>query len=105
MSNVKARYLGGTPILMSNLEDGMDGPHVGECYVIKADGDAEFRPVGAEIAEGERLLMSDAGAFLVTGDVILLDRYSAEGREDFEVVGAKPKAAKKPKAAAAAEKE
>lgn len=91
MSETKARYLGGSPIVMPHLEGGL-GPHAGECYVITADGDAEFRPAHAELKEGEQLLAGDAGALVVTGDVIDLDADSAEGRADFEVV--RPRASK-----------
>jgi hypothetical protein len=93
MSDVKARYLGGSPIVMPHLEGGL-GPHAGESYVTRADGEREFRPIDEDIAEGEEVVIVDAGALVVTGDVITLDRESAEGRADFELVGGKPKAAK-----------
>lgn len=89
--NVKARYLGQTPVVFRHLADAGDGPHAGECYVIRADGEREFRPLGAELAEGESYLAKDASALVVEGDVLSIDADSAEARSDLEVVKASTK--------------
>lgn len=103
--NVQARYLAGTMIVMPHLE-GAGGPHAGQALVRLADGAGIFvskdecnpdaLPAGAVVE------IPDCAAVVVTGDVIPLDRYSAEARSDFEIVADN---AKGPKARSAAPKE
>lgn len=76
---VHARYLGDAPVLMPDLA-GRD-----RCCLQENHRPAE--------ADEDGLI---ASTLLRKGDVILLDRHSAEGRDDFEVV--KEPKSKKPAA-------
>jgi hypothetical protein len=85
---VHAKYLGGTAQVMPSLAD-----HPRCCQ----DGNQReaFDAEGREIRPNPRVVVEH-------GDVILLDRFSAEERVDFEVVEApKPKAPKSPKSTGA----
>lgn len=76
---VHAKYLGDSPVVMPRL--------AGRDRCCRKENQ---RP--AEAPEGETL---KPHTLLEHGDVVLLDRYSAEGRDDFELVTEDEKA--KPK--------
>lgn len=92
---VRARYVGGTDIVMPHLEQA-GGPHAGEKRVRLPDGEAIFVPIQADVPQGGVVEVPDCRAFVVTGDVILIDHASADGREDFEIVGKKPESDDEP---------
>lgn len=79
-----ARYLGGSTVVMPGL--------VGRPRCCKDHPENE-RPGEKEPGK------PDPHATLERGDVILLDRYSAENREDFEVLDATPRKSRKKAAA------
>jgi hypothetical protein len=83
---VKARYLGDTPIAMPHLVD-HDRPET-------AKATKEWEEGGRE-GVNPHVLVSK-------GDVIAIDRYSATERDDFEIVGAKPRKPRKPRTKAPA---
>lgn len=87
---VHARYMGDTPVVMKHLSDDAQ-----RCCI------DENQRGENEIEDGQ---LVRGHALVVKGDVILLDRYSAEGREDFVVTEPKSKSGKG-KAAPKSEKE
>lgn len=90
---IHARYIGTTPIGLPGLQ--------GRERCCESDNQ---RPPGPMSDEEAEKLGVPAGVhrevLVLTGDVILLDRHSAEGREDFEVIAehhASPKGKPSPK--------
>lgn len=70
---VKARYLGDIQVVMPHLAD-IEQPDREEAYAAWVEGGAE--------GLNPRCVVDP-------GDVIPLDRFSAEGRSDFEIVTAR----------------
>lgn len=81
---VKARYLGESVVLMRHLET-LEGPHRGQLWVSRKSGDTEFVAPGG-LKDGDTILAGDAACLVAPGDVIPIDRHSAEEREDFELI-------------------
>lgn len=67
---VHARYLGTSPVVMPGL--------AGRDRCCKDENQRAAEPEGGETLKPHSLVEH--------GDVVLLDRYSAEGRDDFEIV-------------------
>lgn len=80
---VHARYLGGSQVTMEDL--------VGRPRCCQKKNHREDLGPMAVDEEGQRV--TNPHTVLNQGDVILLDRFSAEGRDDFEVLddSGKPK--------------
>jgi len=72
---VHARYLGDTPVVMKHLGGGAE-----RCCI-------KENQRGENVHDEESGELVSGPALVCKGDVILLDRYSAEGREDFEIAG------------------